>query len=158
MRSSLHLLAGLALFGLTACQHPATAPKAGTLHESPDEQAITAVLAAQQAAWNAGDIDSFMQGYWQSPDLRFASGGHVVRGYTPTLERYHDRYSNRALMGRLEFDQLEVVQLSEDAAVVHGGWRLEREDGSLPSGLFTLVFRRINGDWKIISDTTTSAD
>ena len=157
MRAHLHLLAGLTIFSLAACQHTHSAAAPHYYQNAPDRQAITDVLYAQQAAWNDGDIERFMQGYWQSPQLRFASGGRIVRGYEPTLERYHARYGNRALMGQLAFDDLEVVQLSADAAVVHGAWRLEREEGS-PSGLFTLVFRRIDGAWKIISDTTTSAN
>ena len=67
------------------------------------------------------------------------------------------RYSNRALMGTLSFEQLEVEQISDDAAIVHGQWALEREQDR-PWGLFTLVFRQIDGDWKIVSDTTTSAE
>ncbi|MFN3213446.1 MAG: YybH family protein [Henriciella sp.] len=125
--------------------------------EATDETAIIDVLTRQQAAWNAGDIDAFMQDYWQSPDLRFASGGTVTRGWQETRDRYHTNYSNRALMGELTFSGLEVNMLSDDAAVVHGGWALARGDDN-PSGLFTLVFRDMDGGWKIVSDTTTSAD
>ena len=122
-----------------------------------EEDEILSVLSAQQAAWNSGDIDGFMSGYWESPELRFASGGSVTYGWQETLDRYKTNYSDRALMGSLSFDALEVELLSDDAAVVHGAWALER-DADRPSGLFTLVFRDVSGDWKIISDTTTSAD
>jgi ketosteroid isomerase-like protein len=121
-----------------------------------DEQRILDVISTQQAAWNAGDIDAFMQGYWQSPDLRFASGGEVAYGWQVTRDRYHSRYSNRALMGTLTFDRLETDLLADDAAIVHGAWALQRESDR-PSGLFTLIFKRIDGEWKIVSDTTTSA-
>lgn len=122
-----------------------------------DETSIRDLLENQDAAWNAGDIDGFMNGYWVSPELRFASGGSVTRGYDETLQRYKARYSNSDLMGQLSFTALEIVPLSGDAAVVHGRWLLTRESDA-PSGLFTLVFRKIDGQWKIISDTTTSAD
>lgn len=118
---------------------------------------IIAVLTTQQAAWNAGDIDGFMLGYWRSPDLRFASGGQVTSGWQETADRYHANYSDRAIMGTLSFDELQVELLSDDAAVAYGRWRLVREQDQL-SGLFTLVFRNFDGDWKIVSDTTTSAD
>lgn len=121
-----------------------------------DEARILDVISDQQAAWNAGDIDAFMQGYWQSPDLRFASGGEVAYGWQVTRDRYHSRYSNRALMGELTFDNLQTDMLSDEAAIVHGAWALQRENDR-PSGLFTLVFKQIGGDWKIVSDTTTSA-
>lgn len=122
-----------------------------------DEDRILGVLATQQAAWNAGDIDGFMEGYWQSPDLRFASGGSVTSGWQETRDRYHARYSDRELMGELEFSDLGVNMLASDAAVVHGSWALQRAEDR-PSGLFTLVLKDIDGGWKIVSDTTTSAD
>ena len=125
--------------------------------EVTEEDRIAAVIAAQQAAWNAGDIDGFMQGYWQSPDLRFASGGTVTNGWQATRDRYHARYSDRALMGELTFDRLEISMLGTDAAAAHGAWALQRAEDR-PSGLFTLIFKQIDGDWKIVSDTTTSAD
>lgn len=134
---------------------------AGDTVAAPSQAAIpdrlVEILMAQQTAWNSGDIDGFMKAYWQSPDLRFASGGSVTSGWQETRDRYHARYSNRALMGELSFGSLDVVVLSEDAAIVHGAWALTRERDR-PSGLFTLVFRQINGEWKIVSDTTTSAD
>lgn len=122
-----------------------------------DEDRILSVLTLQQAAWNAGDIDTFMDGYWPSPELRFASGGSVTTGWQETRDRYHANYSDRSLMGTLSFSDLEVDMLSADAAIVHGAWALVRSKDK-PSGLFTLVFRDLDGGWKIVSDTTTSAD
>ena len=122
-----------------------------------EEDRILSVLATQQTAWNDGDIDGFMQGYWQSPELRFASGGSVTKGWQETRDRYHANYADRSLMGELSFDDLSVSFLSDDAAVVHGAWLLKRAEDQ-PSGLFTLIFEELDGDWKIVSDTTTSAD
>lgn len=121
-----------------------------------DADRIRTVLTTQQTAWNAGDIDGFMAGYWNSPDLRFASGGTVTRGWQATRDRYHKNYADRALMGTLTFSDLEIVEISDDAAIVHGGWALAR-NGDEPSGLFTLLLRKIDGAWKVVSDTTTSA-
>lgn len=153
------VLFGLALFGLLpGCTVNLNVNDTQLLgSERSERDSITNVLMAQQDAWNAGDIDAFMAGYWQSPDLRFASGGSVTRGWQATRDRYHARYSDRSIMGTLSFDQLEVVELSDDAAIVHGAWLLTRENDA-PSGLFTLVFRKIDGAWLIVSDTTTSAD
>ena len=120
-----------------------------------DVAEITDVLETQKAAWNTGDIDGFMEGYWQSPDLRFASGGNVTRGWQETLDRYKANYSDRAKMGTLDFTDIEVNLLSADSAIVHGRWKLTR-DSDAPHGLFTLVFREFEGRWLIVSDTTTS--
>ncbi len=148
------LIAGLVL-ALAAC---ASAPASLSPERKAAETAtILALLEAQDDAWNNGDIDGFMTGYWRSPDLRFASGGDVTRGFDETLNRYKTRYASRALMGTLNTTGHEIVMLSEDAAIAHGAWRLERA-GDAPSGLYTLVLRKIAGQWVIVSDTTTSAD
>ncbi|MAN73467.1 MAG: DUF4440 domain-containing protein [Henriciella sp.] len=139
---------------ISACASPPGTTQADGIQQSQAGE-IEAVVQTQAAAWNRGDIESFMQGYWRSPDLRFASGGTVTRGFERTLERYKARYSTRAAMGTLSFSELETVMLADDAAVLHGRWKLER-DGDAPGGLVTLVFRKMNGEWVIISDTTTS--
>ncbi|MEM6948157.1 MAG: nuclear transport factor 2 family protein [Pseudomonadota bacterium] len=140
---------------LAACV--ATGPAAGP-GDASDEAEIKALLAEQAEAWNRGDIDSFMDGYARSDALRFASGGAVTRGWSATLARYKARYRDRAAMGTLTFSDLEIVALSDDAAVAHGAWQLARETDR-PSGLFTLVLRQSPaGEWQIVSDTTTSAD
>ncbi|TGY89654.1 DUF4440 domain-containing protein [Marinicauda algicola] len=121
----------------------------------PDVAEICAVLEAQQAAWNSGDIYGFMQGYWQSDEMRFASGGAVTTGWEETLQRYLTRYDSRAAMGELAFTGVEVDQVSAGAAVVFGHWQLFREHDA-PRGLFTLVFREIDGSWVIVHDHTSS--
>ncbi len=149
------LFVSAALLWMAAC----ATPPAGLTPEkqAAEAAAITALLEAQDLAWNAGDIDGFMKGYWPSPDLRFASGGTVTRGHAQTVARYKSTYASRELMGTLHTTDNEVVLLSPDAAVVHGRWRLER-DGDAPSGLYTLVLRKMEGEWLIVSDTTTSAE
>ncbi len=126
------------------------------LHAASDDvAAIKQVLAAQSAAWNRGDIDAFMQGYWKSDELRFASGGTITYGWQTTLERYKNHYPDKATMGTLAFTIQDVNVLSPSAAVVFGRWELTREKDK-PWGLFTLTFRKIDGAWVIVSDHTSS--
>jgi len=120
-----------------------------------DEPAIRAVLAAQVSAWNRGDIDGFMQGYWHSDDLRFASGGTITHGWQTTLERYRARYPDRQTMGTLAFAIADVRCLAPDAAVVFGRWELVRAKDR-PWGLFTLVLRRFPEGWRVTADHTSS--
>jgi len=143
-----------AAFGLmVACAAaPSAIPEIG---QSEDARAIKSLLETQQTAWNEGNIDGFMDGYWRSSQLRFASGGNVTRGWQETRDRYHANYSDRQKMGQLDFSDLEVNQLSKDAAILHGRWKLIRAQDT-PHGLFTLVLRKIDGQWLIVSDTTTS--
>ena len=118
------------------------------------EAAIRAVLEAQVAAWNDGDIDRFMKGYWNSPTTTFAGAAGLKRGWRAVLERYRHDYPNRQAMGKLEFSDLEVTALAPDAALVIGRWRLERADDR-SGGVFTLVFRRFPEGWRITHDHTS---
>jgi len=115
---------------------------------------IRRVMSEQTAAWNAGDIEGFMRGYWNSPELKFVSGTNVTKGWQPTLERYRKNYDSRAKMGILTFSDLEITVLSKDAAVVLGTWALQREKDK-PGGKFTLIFRKFKNDWRIVHDHTS---
>ena len=127
---------------------------AGVLHAG-EEDAIRAVLAAQSAAWNRGDLDGFMQGYWKSDELRFASSGTITHGWQTTLDRYRKHYPDRATMGTLTFTLHEVRLLAPDAAVVFGKWELARAQDK-PWGLFTLILRKLPDGWKVTADHTSS--
>lgn len=124
---------------------------------SREEKAIRAVLDEQVAAWNAGKLEAFMQGYWRSPELTFFSGGRKLSGWEATLERYRNNYQAEGReMGQLVFSDLDITRLSTDAAVVRGRWELTMSDGAKPGGLYTLIFRRFRDGWKIIHDHTST--
>jgi beta-aspartyl-peptidase (threonine type) len=138
-------------------------PVAGQQDETPAdlraalEEGIKHVLVSQVEAWNHGKLEGFMQGYWRSPDLTFFSGATETRGWEPTLLRYRQRYQAEGKeMGKLEFQGLNIDLLSRKAAVVTGKWQLTMSDGKQPHGLFTLVFKRLPGGWKIVHDHTSS--
>ena len=118
---------------------------------------IRAVLSAQQEAWNRGDIEEFMNGYWRSEETVFVSGDDVTRGWQKVLDRYKTNYSDRAKMGTLTFSDLEITPLSDESAVVLGRWKLERKKDQ-PHGRFTLIFRRFPDGWKIVHDHTSAAE
>ena len=120
-----------------------------------DRQAISAVLNAQQTAWNRGDVDAFLVGYWHSPDLTFSGSSGVARGWDEVLTRYKKNYPDRAAMGQLDFSDLEFRFLGPDAALVLGRWHLKRETDDL-GGVFTLVWQRFPEGWKIIHDHTSA--
>jgi ketosteroid isomerase-like protein len=130
------------------------APGAKTVATS--TSGVRAVLDKQVEAWNRGDLEGFMAGYWNSPDLVFQSGATLTRGWQQTQERYRRLYQAEGKeMGRLRFEELDVQPLSPDAAFVRGRWRLTMKDGSQPGGLFTLLLRRVGGEWKIVHDHTS---
>ncbi|MGH9728741.1 MAG: YybH family protein [Candidatus Acidiferrales bacterium] len=130
-------------------------PKA---NPSPDAQAIKRVLATQVAAWNRGDIPAFMDGYAKSDDLEFVGASGIFQGWQDVLKRYQRSYPNRAAMGHLTFSRVEIRVLCTNAGFVVGHFRLDREkDGQEdhPEGVFTLIFRKFPGGWKIINDHTS---
>ncbi len=132
----------------------ATAALAAQTSSEKEKTAIRSVMSAQSAAWNAGDIEGFMKGYWNSPELTFVSGVNVTKGWQPTLDRYKKSYDSRAKMGILTFSDLEITILSKNAAVVLGTWKLQRETDA-PGGKFTLIFRKFKDGWRVIHDHTS---
>jgi len=121
---------------------------------SKEETEIRRVLDTQVEAWNRGDIDGFMQGYWRSEKLTFISGDKVTHGWQGTLDGYKKTYDTRAKMGKLMFSDLEFTLLSKDAAVVLGSWGLKRIKDT-PKGKFTLTFRKFKEGWRIVMDHTS---
>jgi len=128
-------------------------------NKSPDAKsiaAVRAVLDAQAAAWNRGDLETYMDGYARSADTVFVSGDRVTRGWQTVLERYKKAYDSRDKMGVLTFSDVEITLLSKDAAIVLGRWHLQRSKDE-PHGRFTLLFRKTKAGWKIVHDHTSSA-
>jgi ketosteroid isomerase-like protein len=120
---------------------------------------IDLVLNAQQDAWNRHDLEGFMAGYWNSPELTFFSGATERDGWQATLDRYRAAYASPGHeMGKLEFSALRIVTLGSDGAFVRGAWRLTMPDGKTPHGLFTLIFRKFPDGWKIVHDHTSAAE
>lgn len=133
----------IALFAITA-QIPARG-------QSDDIARIRTLMDAQVRAWNAADIDAFMATYWHSDSLLFIGKKGLTYGWQATLENYKKNYPDKTAMGTLSFDLLEFKKLAADAYFVVGKWKLIRTIGDL-SGHFSLVIRRIDGDWKITAD------
>lgn len=145
------LAVGAALLGFVSLQSVGCrAPQ----FSDADAVAIEAVLTQQREAWNVGDIDVFMAAYLAGPELVFTSGAAVRRGHAEALARYRAKYVDGGTMGQLVFSELEVTGLSADAAVVLGRWALTQTDQA-GDGVFTLVFVRREGAWKILHDHTS---
>jgi ketosteroid isomerase-like protein len=119
-----------------------------------DDAAIRAVMNEQVKAWNNGDIDTFMQTYWKSDSLLFVGSKGPSYGWQTTLNNYKRSYPDTVAMGKLDFNILEVKLLSSDYGFVLGKWHLTRTIGDI-GGHFTLLFRKINGQWYIIADHTS---
>jgi ketosteroid isomerase-like protein len=146
-------LLGLFLSGAVQAQTPTQAPD-----RPGDRAALTQILRAQQTAWNRGDVDAFLEGYWRSPELTFSGASGIARGWDAVLARYKKNYPDKAAMGQLEFSNLEIRFLGADAALLLGRWHLTRDKGDI-GGVFSLVWQRFPEGWRIIHDhTSTVAD
>lgn len=124
----------------------------------PDRRAIQAVLTTQQDAWNRGDIDAFLTGYWHSPELTFSGSNGTSRGWDGVLARYKKTYPDRTAMGELDFSNLEFRFLGPNAALVLGHWHLKREHAAQTDdlgGVFSLVWQRFPEGWRIVHDHTS---
>lgn len=117
-------------------------------------QAIVEVMNKQLAAWNRGDLEGFMQGYWKSDSLMFVGASKPIYGWQATLDNYKRSYPNKAAMGILSFEIIKVDILDATNAFVFGAWHLKREKDN-PGGYYTLWFKKINGEWKIVVDHTS---
>ena len=128
--------------------------------QTPESDAIgdvRAVWTAQVEAWNRGDLEAFMAGYWKSPDLAFFSNGTETRGWQETLDPYRARYQPEGnQMGTLDFPQLDFAMLGAEAALVRGRWHLRMPDGKEFSGMTSVVFRKLPEGWRIVHDHSTS--
>ena len=128
-----------------------------TIKQDPFEiDAIKKVLTAQQECWNNGDIDGFMQGYWNSEELIFTSLSHkTAYGWENTLERYKNSYPTKSSMGEFKFKILDLELTSKTTANLYGKWELIRMKDH-PNGLFWLDLKKFDKNWLITKDSTIS--
>jgi uncharacterized protein (TIGR02246 family) len=123
------------------------------------KSAVQQVLQRQQDAWNRHDLEGFLAGYWNSPQLTFFSGAKTTSGWQPTLDHYRQSYQGEGReMGKLDFSDLNIQVLGPEAAFVRGAWKVTTSDGKTPHGLFTLIFRKFPEGWKIVHDHTSAAE
>ena len=118
-----------------------------------EENEIKAIMKMQEDSWNRGDISSFMEGYWKSEKLKFVGSRGINYGWQTTLENYQKSYPNTKIMGKLHFDIDLIERLSNDTFYLIGRYTLKREKDE-PNGYFNLIWRKINGKWKIVTDMT----
>jgi ketosteroid isomerase-like protein len=116
-----------------------------------DRTLILEVLEKQRQAWNKGDMDAYMEGYWKSDSLLFVGKNGATYGWQKTLDNYKKGYPDKHAMGFLTFGIKKVSFLAKDTAFVLGSWNLKR-DKDEPKGYFTLLLKKIAGAWKVVVD------
>ncbi len=139
------LLSIFVLLFLSSCSQTASSES--------DLAAIRTILEEQQAAWSNHDLEGFMQGYWKSDSLTYYSRGKVSQGWQATLDKYKKGYPTPAETGNLKFKIAKIEEINKDAYWVMGEYHLTRQAGDT-NGTFMIVFKRINGEWKIVADSS----
>jgi ketosteroid isomerase-like protein len=119
--------------------------------KSTDREAVLNIMQRQEDHWNQGDLAGFMKGYWESDSLVFIGKSGLTYGYAPTLANYKRSYPDVSAMGKLTFTILRIDAIGKKAMQVTGKWLLTREKDS-PQGHFTLLWRKIKGQWVIVAD------
>jgi ketosteroid isomerase-like protein len=142
------LLVVASLISITACSSG---------QDTSAEDSVRSILADQVAAWNRGDIEGYMRGYWESDSTLFTSGGTITRGYQRVLARYKKSYDDREKMGILGFHDLVLEPLSPVIVVAMGIWELQRK-ADRPWGRFTLILQKKPEGWRITHDHTSLSD
>lgn len=147
------LISALLLFSMPAFAQKGR--KAANIDKQPKtervEHVIRQIMQAQEAAWNRGDLEGFMDGYWHSDSLRFIGASGLTFGWQQTLNNYKKAYPDRDAMGKLTFTILSVEKLALKTAYVIGKWRISRKNGDR-SGYYTLLWKKIKGKWVIVTD------
>lgn len=153
---TLAIVAALAVVGAHATPNPRSAAS----RQQEWKAAIQAVLDAQLVAWNRGDIDGFMAGYWNSPDFVYVGNKTVTHGWKAMLDRYHQSFKpavgTAVSMGALQLDETQISSLGRDAALVWGTYSVVNPDGKRRGGLYTLVMRKFPEGWRTVYDRTSS--
>ncbi|MEM0518039.1 YybH family protein [Aequorivita flava] len=119
--------------------------------EATDKEAIISVLRIQELAWNNNDLEGFMQGYWKSDSLKFYGSKGVTNGWQKTLDNYKKGYPSKAHTGTLKFTIDAITKIEKNSYYVMGQYHLVRDAGNA-NGVFMIIFRKIEGEWKIIAD------
>lgn len=133
------------LISLTSCTSQTT--------EKEDKDAIISVLRQQEKAWTNNDIDGYMQGYWKSDSLKFYGSSGLTKGWQQTLDNYKKRYPTKDHFGTLTFKINDISKIKEESYWVMGTYHLKRNLGDA-NGFFMIIFKKINGEWRIVADTT----
>ncbi|MGC1204819.1 MAG: nuclear transport factor 2 family protein [Flavobacteriaceae bacterium] len=122
-------------------------------NEEKDKKEIQKVLKTQRIAWSKNNIEKFMEGYWKSDSLKFYGANGITHGWENTLERYQKAYPTKDHTGTLSFKINDISKISDESYYVLGEYHLKREVGNA-DGIFMIIFKKINGEWKIIADTS----
>lgn len=116
-----------------------------------DKKEIISIMNNQEQAWSNYDIEGFMKGYWKSDSLKFYGSNGITHGWEKTLANYKKRYPTKSESGKLTFTIDAITPIEDESYYVMGQYHLKRDIGNA-NGVFMIIFKKINGEFKIIAD------
>lgn len=123
--------------------------------QNKDIEEVKSILMRQQDDWNKGNIEDFMQGYIVSDELKFVGADGVIKGFNATLQRYLSTYPDLEAMGQLKFEIISIEKIQRKIILLNGRFFLTRKNDA-PQGVFTLIWKKIKGNWVILLDHTSA--
>ncbi len=121
--------------------------------EKQDKEAIISLMKLQEEAWSKHDLEGFMKGYWKSDSLKFYGSSGLTFGWDKTLANYKRGYPTPDHSGSLKFKINDITKIEKESYYVMGEYHLTRKVGNA-NGVFMIIFKKINGEWKIVADTS----
>jgi uncharacterized protein (TIGR02246 family) len=118
------------------------------------------MLDSSARAWNAADLESFLDDYLDDPGTAFV-GSTVIHGIDEIRNRYRASYWKTGKPAQhLRFENIDVRTLGADHALALGRYILvDPASGQTQgTGWFTLVLQRSAPQvWRIIHDHSSQA-
>lgn len=155
-----YVVVSFVMLVFSACTNTTDSEK---VHDFPKEHKIidykavkdTIITAMEQSkdAWNRGDFEQYMDVYHKSDSMVFMGINSITYGWQQTLDVYKKGYPDEETRGTLNYDYISFKMLGNDHALVIGKFYLTRAKGNI-DGNFSLIWKKINGEWKIIVDHT----
>ncbi|MFY0630608.1 MAG: nuclear transport factor 2 family protein [Flavobacteriaceae bacterium] len=121
--------------------------------EQEDKTAILSIIKAQEKAWSNHDLEGFMEGYWKSDSLKFYGSSGLTYGWKETLANYKKGYPTKEYTGVLKFKVKDISKIQDESYYIMGEYHLTRTIGNA-FGVFMIIFKKIDGEWKIVADTS----
>jgi hypothetical protein len=119
--------------------------------EEEDKNAILSIMKVQEKAWSNNDLEGFMEGYWKNDSLKFYGSSGLTYGWQNTLDNYKKGYPTKDHSGTLSFTIDNISKIENESYFVMGQYHLKRNVGDA-NGVFMIIFKKVNGEWKIIAD------
>lgn len=130
-----------------------TKPPVAAASTAADEKAVRAAFEDLLNGIRNSNVDGVTGVYWNSPEtLFYNNNGSVTTGWEQDRKNREARYPRTSNV-KLDVKNVKVMMLGTGGAVVACQWTQTQAFDANPesaSGRMTLVFRKIDKDWKIV--------